>query len=275
VPGQRRTREKRGSEVFLGLWRVGEGLHTATNSLIMSESGGGAKKPSGMHCFLDIDINDHRAAYALACLFVKENDTKYGFTTKVLAQMGGSERARLSELFEADYAYSARGRIELSPAPCERIVIDLHTQTAPTCCENFLKLCTGEKGRAKGSGLPLHYKGSVFHRMVAGQFIQGGDFTHGNGAGGESIWGSTFKDDPAALKPKVDRRGLVCMSNTGKNSNGSQFFITLAPLPKLSSKHCVFGEVVQGLEVLELIERLQTEDEKPAKSVRIVDCGKL
>ena len=236
---------------------------------------GGGSTPAPLRVFLDIDINRHREAHALATAFVAANSLKYGLSSKALSELGGSERARLPELFENDYAWSKRGRIELSPAPCERLVVQLHPATAPTCCDNFLKLCTGEKGKAKGSGLPLHYKGSSFHRMVAGAFLQGGDFVMSNGAGGESIWGGVFKDDKAALKAKVDRRGLLCMSNTGSNTNGSQFFITLAPLPKLSGKHCVFGEVVGGAELLEALERVPVQDEKPTLPITIVDCGVL
>ena len=225
--------------------------------------------------FLDIDIDGHRAAHKRAVDFVSANSIKYGLSSADLRELGGSERARLPELFSSDHAWSARGRIELSPAPAERVVIELFAAAAPTCAANFRALCTGEKGKAKGSGLPLHFKGSVIHRVVAGQFVQGGDFTHGNGAGGESIWGAPFKDDAAALKLKVDAPGLLCMSNTGKNSNGSQFFFTLAPLPKLSGKHCVFGRVVSGLEVLQRVGELDTAAERPVKEVRIADCGLL
>jgi peptidylprolyl isomerase len=237
----------------------------------MAAGGGGQQR-----VFLDIDINGHRAAYALACEWVEKTSIKYGLSSHVLAELGGSERARLPELFAADYAFASRGRIELHPAPHERLTLALHAQAAPACAENFLRLCCGDKGKAKGSGLPLHYRGSPLHRLVAGKFVQGGDFTHGNGAGGESIWGGVFKDDAQALKAKLDRRGLLCMSNTGKNSNSSQFFITLAPLPQLSGRHCVFGEVVGGMEVLEALERVGAgDDERPLVPVVIADCGRL
>ena len=225
--------------------------------------------------FLDIDINNHRAAHALACAFVEANSLKYGLSSKSLAALGGSERARLPELFEADYAWAQRGRIELLPAPHERLVFQLDAAAAPACAENFLRLCAGDKGRAKGSGLPLHLKGSPLHRLVPGAFVQGGDFSHGNGAGGESIWGGVFKDDAAALKARVDARGLLCMSNTGKNTNGSQFFVTLAPLPRLSGKHCVFGRLVEGEGVLAAIEKVAVDSEKPQLPITICDCGVL
>jgi peptidylprolyl isomerase len=238
----------------------------------MQGGGSGGSRPL---VYLDIDINGHRAAHALACEFVEKNSLKYGLSSKVLAELGGSERARLPELFAADYAFAARGRLELLPAPHERLTLALHAAAAPTCADNFLRLCEGSRGKAKGSGLPLHYRGSPLHRLVPGKFVQGGDFSHGNGAGGECIWGGVFKDDPQALKTRIDRRGLLCMSNTGKNTNGSQFFITLGPLPALSGKHCVVGEVVAGLEVLDAIERVAVADEKPALPIVVAACGLL
>ena len=235
-------------------------------------AGGGASAPRAFLCF---DVDGHRAAHARLVDFVAANSLKYGLSSSALHELGGSERARLPELYASDHLWAPRGRIELSPAPAERVVVELFERAAPTCVANFLALCTGAKGKAKGSGLPLHYKGSVVHRVVAGQFVQGGDFTHGNGAGGESIWGAPFKDERDALKVKVDAAGLLCMSNTGKNANGSQFFITLAPLPKLTGKHCVFGRVVEGMGVLEAIGGLDTRAERPVKEVRVVDCGAL
>ena len=227
------------------------------------------------HVFLDIDIDGARAAHERACAFVASSHLKYGLSSRLLSELGGSERARLPELYASDHSWSSQGRLLLEPPAHERLVFELLTEAAPLCCENFSALCTGEKGKAKGSGLPLHFKGSPMHRLVKGQFVQGGDFTHGNGAGGECIWGSKFKDEKGALAVKVDSRGLLCMSNTGKNSNGSQFFISLAPLPKLSGKHCVFGRMVEGEEVLKLLEALPCEAEKPAQAVVIAACGKL
>ena len=225
--------------------------------------------------FLDLDIDGHRAAHQRAIDFVSQCSIKYGLSSPHIGALGGSERARLSELYAADHAWSTRGRIELSPAPCERVVVELFAKEAPNCVTNFLALCTGSKGKAKGSGLPLHYRGSVIHRVVAGQFIQGGDFTHGNGAGGESVWGAPFKDEKESLKIKIDAPGLLCMSNTGKHANSSQFFITLAPLPKLTGKHCVFGRVVEGFGVLEAVGRLPADGERPLKQVIIAECGQV
>ena len=225
--------------------------------------------------YLDIDIDGHRAAHANAVAFVAQNSIRYSLSSDKLSELGGSERARLPELYASDFAWAGRGRLELSPAPAERVVFELFAKEAPTCVANFAALCTGAKGKAKGSGLPLHYKGSALHRVVKGFMVQGGDFTHGNGAGGESIWGAPFKDDKDALRLRVDAPGLLAMSNTGKNSNGSQWFVTLAPAPKLTGKHCVFGRVVEGWGVIAAVGELECEGERPLKEVRIVDCGLL
>jgi len=122
--------------------------------------------------------------------------------------------------------------------------------------------------------VPLHYKGSRLHRLVRGSFLQGGDFVFSNGAGGESIWGGTFKDEPRALG-KLDARGLLCMSNSGKHTNGSQFFVTLAPLPKLSGKHVVFGRLVEGADVLDALEVVACDGEAPRVPLVVADCGVL
>jgi len=164
--------------------------------------------------------------------------------------------------------------IAVGDAAPQRIEFELYKNVVPRTAENFRALCTGEKGLAKGCGKPLHYKGSIFHRLIKGFMIQGGDFQNENGTGGESIYGSKFEDEN--FKCKHTKRGLLSMANSGKNTNGSQFFICFKETPWLDGKHVVFGCVKSGLSFLDEIEGLKTgAQDRPEQTIRIVDCGEI
>ncbi|KAI3449696.1 hypothetical protein Pfo_006361 [Paulownia fortunei] len=155
----------------------------------------------------------------------------------------------------------------------ERIVIELFADAVPKTAENFRALCTGEKGVGISTGKPLHYKGSTFHRIIKGFMAQGGDFSKGNGTGGESIYGGKFADENFKLDHSGP--GLLSMANGGPNTNGSQFFLTFKRQPHLDGKHVVFGKVVKGMDIVKKMEQLGTADGKPSGLVKIVDCGDM
>ncbi|KAI9188650.1 peptidyl-prolyl cis-trans isomerase cpr6 [Blastocladiella emersonii ATCC 22665] len=163
--------------------------------------------------------------------------------------------------------------------PAGRIVFELYSAELPLTTSNFIALCTGEKGIGR-SGVPLHYKGSTFHRIIKDFMCQGGDFTRGDGTGGEcipelDIGGGKFNDE--AFPYKHDAKFVLSMANAGPNTNGSQFFIVTAnKTPHLDGKHVVFGKVVQGMNTVRAMEAVEKGDgDKPVHAVVIADCGEI
>jgi cyclophilin family peptidyl-prolyl cis-trans isomerase len=164
-----------------------------------------------------------------------------------------------SELFKTFFEISINGEVK------GKIVFELRNDVVPKTAENFRALCTGEKG--------FGYKNSCFHRVIQSFMLQGGDFTNHNGTGGRSIYGEKFDDENFTLKHT--KPGLLSMANAGKNTNGSQFFITTVPCSWLDGKHTVFGSVIEGMDLVKEIERLGSDSGKVSKKVTISNCGQL
>lgn len=162
--------------------------------------------------------------------------------------------------------------ILIGKAKAGRIVMELFADVVPKTAENFRCLCTGEKGIGR-SGKPLHYKGSAFHRIIPNFMCQGGDFTRGNGTGGESIYGVKFEDENFVRKHIGP--GVLSMANSGPNTNGSQFFICTEKTSWLDGKHVVFGQVVSGYDVVQAMEKVGSDGGRTSSTVVIEDSGQV
>jgi len=149
-----------------------------------------------------------------------------------------------------------------------KIKFELFDEEAPKTCKNFRHLCTKS---LLNNNYP-DYQGSIFHRVIKDFMLQGGDITNFDGTGGLSMYGLKFDDEN--LEMEHNQPGLLCMANSGPNTNNSQFYITLKETPWLNKKHVIFGIILEGFDIIKKIEKLEVDNNnKPLEEVRIVKCG--
>uniref|UniRef100_A0A3Q3VPR7 Peptidyl-prolyl cis-trans isomerase E n=1 Tax=Mola mola TaxID=94237 RepID=A0A3Q3VPR7_MOLML len=185
-----------------------------------------------------------------------EGEAAAGETTNTATQEGEppAKKGRVNPQVYMD--------IKIGNKPAGRLRFLLRADIVPMTAENFRCLCTHEKG--------FGFKGSSFHRVIPQFMCQGGDFTNHNGTGGKSIFGRKFDDENFLHWFMVWQ---LSMANSGPNTNGSQFFITTDKADWLDGKHVVFGDLVEGMDVLRAMEAQGTKDGKPKQKVIISDCG--
>jgi len=234
-----------------------------------------------MKVFLELTVGDisvHQQScveHAAFVDFVKSRGPTFGCSSEY-SELNDTDKETMSDMFDAENGQTPF--LVEAPVPIKigKLVFELYAKDCPKTTENFRCLCTGEKGIEKRHNKPMHYLGSQMFRAISTKFLHGGDFTRGDGSGGDSIYNGKFNDEKPGLKFKHSGKGLLSMANSGKNSNTSQFFITLGDCPKLDGKHVVFGKCVEGLDLLEeVVKRADIDDAKecPKNAITITDCG--
>jgi peptidyl-prolyl isomerase D len=168
--------------------------------------------------------------------------------------------------------------VEINGNPVGRIEMALFSDISPRCAENFRQFCTGEAGSApqkdlvEGAGTPYHFKGASFYRIIH-------EFIDQSGVNVESVYGGQFKDDPGGLKLKHTHKGLLSMANMGPDTNTNHFSIMMGPAPHLNGDYTIFGQVVTGFEVVDIVNALsigKPENTATAEDGAVIaDCGQI
>ncbi|KAI9281622.1 cyclophilin-like domain-containing protein [Sporodiniella umbellata] len=224
--------------------------------------------------------NETFSRYQKTKNWVKQWWVAYGFSSDDISQLTLEEKETVEDILSSDPLAISEKWIIDPPTPLKGGVleIELFESECPKSCENFASLCKG--GRVgKSSKKPLHYENNRMFRLVPNFVIQGGDVTRDDGSGGDSIYNGKFNDEKPGLAKKFNRKGIVAMANSGKNSNTSQFFVTLSEqhpqYDKINGKYVIFGQVSKGLEVLDDINTVSASNEQPLETITITRCGEL
>lgn len=221
----------------------------------------------------DTNLRDHfeiikqakadKAKADLVGMFGGYDDKPAPMVTKTFDSLPDFKPANVQTFFDITIGEEGKEGYESG-----RVVFEIFSEDVPKTAENFRQLCVGDRGH------PLHYKHNVFHRIISGFMMQGGDTTAGNGTGGVSIYGEKF-DDEQIWFPHT-HAGLLSMANAGPNTNGSQFFVCYKDTPHLDGKHTVYGRAISGFEICQKAENIEKDSsDKPLLNVCIADCGEL
>lgn len=212
--------------------------------------------------------------YWYAAPQVQSHETNEQFKNPPKAQKKKQQKSEHTRTQSKEPSKHCFFDVSIGDQPAGRIVMEMFTDVTPNTCRNFMTLCSGQQEINSMKRFQMSYKGTPFHRVIKGFMVQGGDITSGDGRGGYSIYGRNFNDENFVLTH--DKPGLLSMANAGPNTNGSQFFITTEATPHLDGKHVVFGQVVEGLNVVEMLENQNTnQDDRPVNDCIISDCGLL
>ncbi len=243
-------------EALIDLWQVPQEDAYRIHALELGKIAAPAKMYKGYGIFRikekkNADLKEYTEKKKQDYFKVLEQVYYYNHTQKVVQDIVKEAALKDYEKDKVIVVETNQGTFELA----------FYFKVAPKACENFMGLAEKK-----------YYDGTIFHRVIKGFMIQGGDPT-ATGTGGESIWGKPFEDE-VNKDVQFEKAGILAMANSGPNTNGSQFFVTLAPTPHLNTKHTIFGEVISGFETVKKIGETPTETgDRPKSEQKIIHLG--